>query len=63
MYRTMEALNTQPLLTEVDPSSGVNKEEKKTRRFEALLNLTETIATLTIGAGFLLLVAACLAAL
>ncbi len=61
MYRTTEALNNQGLLTEVKASG--NKEEKRSRRFEALLDLTETIATLTIGAGFLLLVAACLAAL
>ena len=61
MYRTMEALNNQTLLTEVKPS--LTKEDKRDSRFEALLNLTETIATLTIGAGFLLLVAACLASL
>ncbi len=61
MYRTMEVMNNQALLTEVKTSG--NKEEKRSRRFETLLDLTETIATLTIGAGFLLLVAACLAAL
>ena len=56
MYRTMEVMNNQALLPE-------NREEKQARRFDALLDLTETIATLTIGGGFLLLVAACLAAL
>lgn len=61
MYRTMEALNNQSLPVEVNISE--NREEKQARRFEALLDLTETIATLAIGGGFLLLVAACLAAL
>ncbi len=61
MYRTMETQNHRTLLGEIKPSLA--EEEKKVSRFEALLNLTETIATLTIGAGFLLLVAACLATL
>ena len=51
MYRTMETKAT----------SG--KEEKSFLRFEVLLDLTETVATLTMGAGFLLLVAVCLSAL
>lgn len=39
------------------------KKEAKLFSMDTLLNMTETIATLTIGAGFLLLVAACLSAL
>lgn len=39
------------------------KEKTKLFSVESLLDLTETIATLTIGAGFLLLVAACLSTL
>ncbi len=61
MYRTMEARTDSALLTGAEHS--VPKEDKKARRFEALLDLTETIATVTVCAGFLLLVAACLAAL
>ncbi len=61
MYRTMETLNDRALLPETKAERS--KEEKRSLRFEALLDLTETIATFTIGAGFLLLVAACLATL
>ena len=61
MYRTMEVMNNQALPMEVKLPE--NREEKQARRFDALLDLTETIATLTIGGGFLLLVAACLAAI
>lgn len=38
-------------------------EKRKFLSMDTLLDLTEAIATLTMGAGFLLLVAACLAAL
>ena len=62
MYHTMEALNKQIMAEDAGAPSTVTVEGKHPRRFEVLLNLTETIATVTIGAGFLLLVAACLAA-
>lgn len=47
----------------IEMTGTVAKQEgKKNRsRMEALLNLTESIATLTIAGSFLLLVAACLA--
>lgn len=61
MYRTMETLNQEAVIPEKRPCGS--KEGKKARRLEALLDLTETIATLTIGAGFLLLVATCLSTL
>lgn len=39
------------------------EEKEKLFSLDTLLNLSETIATMAIGAGFLLLVAACLSAL
>ncbi|MBR6825991.1 MAG: hypothetical protein IKM59_05535 [Oscillospiraceae bacterium] len=60
MYRNMEVI-----VEEQKNRGTLMGMEKSTKRdpVETLLNLTEAIATLTIGAGFLLLVAACLSAL
>ena len=60
MYRNMEVI-----VEEQKNRGGLMAMKKSEKRdpVETLLNLTEAIATLTIGAGFLLLVAACLSAL
>ena len=60
MYRNMEVI-----VEEQKNRAGLMAMKKSEKRdpVETLLNLTEAIATLTIGAGFLLLVAACLSAL
>lgn len=49
--------------TEAQEAMLHKKDEEKLFSLDTLLNLSETIATMTIGAGFLLLVAACLSAL
>ena len=49
--------------TELREDLSPKKEEEPLFSMDALLNLTETIATLVIGGSFLLLVAACLSAM
>ena len=60
MYRTNETMNRESFGTEEVLST---EEKGKFFSVDTLLDLTETIATMTMGAGFLLLVAAWLAAL
>lgn len=60
MYHTNE-LHSKPRKT----GEGVLPQEEKEKFFsmDTLLNLSETIATMLIGGGFLLLVATCLSTL
>ncbi len=63
MYRVKEAVC---MMNEEPKRLGERKATKAKRDFfnmETLLNLTETLATMAMAAGFLLLVAAMLAAL
>ncbi len=63
MYRTNEAVNIVNKDMERIGVRGGCEEKKRFFSVETLLDLTETIATMAMGAGFLLMVAALLAAL
>ena len=58
MYRNRKGLNRH-----MNPKveRGIFSKMKRRMSMETLLELTETIATMAMGAGFLLFVAACLA--
>ena len=60
MYRTNETVNKESFCGE---EVLCHEEKGKFFSVDTLLDLTETIATMVMGAGFLLLVAAWLAAL
>ena len=51
------------LMSYLPQQEAFDRKEQKNRRIEWLLAFTESIATLVIAGAFLLLVAACLAAL